>query len=165
MKLKDLLEAQVTYNILESLIIQTMKESFVEIFDVGLNEGEQDADIMKFCRNSKGALLISGTDDVLLVSALEKLRTTNWSTIATKNECVQAIVNKLYKLSAKNCDITIDNPAVRMDIINSMEKLWKQAVIKIAKYQISDPAKALQDIKNLFSATFKKMKANVGMSV
>ena len=163
MKLRDLLEDQIISNRLESLIIQMMKESFIETFGIDLNEGKQDTDIMKFCKNSKGALLLSGTDDTLLANALEKLRTTNWSTIATKNECVQAITKKLYKLNNKehDCDETVDNPDVKMDIINRLEKLWKQAVIKIAKYQVSDPAKALQDIKKIFTEAFKKIKAGV----
>jgi len=159
MKLKTLVETIELQSKLEDTIISVMKEAFIESFDI-LEEGEQDSAIMAACRSQKGVMLLTGTDDYLLVKALEKLRTTNWSTISTKDQCVTAIMNKLYNLKT-TCDITVDNPKVKSTVINSMESLWKQAILKVAKYQISNPTKALQDLKTLFVTAFKKMKENI----
>ena len=144
---------------LENMIVKAMKEAFIETFENELNEGDQDSAIMASCKSSKGMMLITGTNDDLLFGALEKLKNTNWSTIPTKNACVSAIIDKLYQIGS-SCDITIDNPDVRKSVVNSMESLWKQAVLRVAKYQIAEPAKALQDMKTLFANAFKKMKEN-----
>lgn len=117
---------------------------------------------MNCCKAKEGAYLITGTDDSLLFGALEKLKNTNWSTIPTKQQCIEAITKKLYNLKntvTPSCDITIDNPKVKDSVISSMETLWNKAIAMIEKNYIEDPAKALESLKKIFVNAFIQMKA------